>query len=108
MLFILKEQLQERGYEDITLKEVINKIKKLKQKYKSEKDNAKKSGNGRKKPWKYFQELDRFLSQRPNVTPVVLLDIMAEADSQKNSQSDMLRDDVDDENDDIINGIILK
>ena len=51
----------------MTLKEIINKIKKLKQKYKSEKDKAKKSENGRKKPWKYFQQLDRFLSQRHNV-----------------------------------------
>lgn len=41
----------------MTLKEIINKIKKLKQKYKSEKDKAKKSENGRKKPWKYFQQL---------------------------------------------------
>ncbi|CAB4036599.1 Hypothetical predicted protein, partial [Paramuricea clavata] len=96
------KKLRERGYEDMTLKEIINKIKKLKQKYESEKDKAKKSGNGRKKPWKYFQQLDRFLSQRHNVVPAALLDSMAEADHEKDNESDMQKDHVDDENHDII------
>jgi hypothetical protein len=34
--------------------DVINKMKKLRQKYKVEKDRSSKSGRGRRKPWKIF------------------------------------------------------
>ena len=30
--------MQEKGYKDLTLKEIVNKMKKLRQKYKTEKD----------------------------------------------------------------------
>ena len=36
-------------------------MKKLRQKYKQEKDKTKKSGNGASKKWKFFDELDAFL-----------------------------------------------
>ena len=64
-------------------------MKKLRQKYKSEKDNQRKSGNSRKKPWKYFEQLDRFLSQKHNVTPAALIDTMSvcEKDDEFNLQT---------------------
>ena len=73
------------------MKEVVNKMKKLRQKYKSEKDNARKSGNNRKKPWKYFEQLDRFLSQKHNVTPAALLDTMdaCQEDDELNLQKNV-------------------
>ena len=49
-------------------------MKKLRQKYKSEKDKTKKSGNGKSKKWMFFEQMDRFLSQRHNFTPVALVD----------------------------------
>ena len=52
-------------------------MKKLRQKYKTEKDNARKSGNNRKKPWKYFEQMHSFLSHKHNVTPAALIDTMA-------------------------------
>ena len=60
--------MQERGY------------KELQQKYKTEKDNARKSGNNRKKPWKYFEQMDCFLSRKHNVTPAALIDTMADCE----------------------------
>ena len=53
-------QLQSKGNE-FTVKEVINKMKVLKQKYKMEKDKSRKSGNGtakKKKQWRCFSKID--------------------------------------------------
>ena len=56
-------QLLSKGNE-FTVKEVINKKKELRQKYKMEKDKSRKSGNGtakktkKKKQWKYFSKID--------------------------------------------------
>ena len=51
-------QLQSKGHE-FTVKEVINKMKKLIQKYKMQKEKRRKSGNGAaKKQWKYFSKID--------------------------------------------------
>ena len=52
-------------------------MKKLRQKYKTENYNARKSGNNRKKPWKYFEQIDRFLSHKYSVTPAALIDRIA-------------------------------
>ena len=67
-------------------------MKKLRQKYKAEKDKTKKSGNGRSYKWLFFEQMDRFLSQRHNVTPVALVDTMAESEKMDH-QSDSLDDD---------------
>ena len=67
-------------------------MKKLRQKYKTEKDKTKKSGNGRSNKWLFFEQMDRFLSQRHNVTPVALVDTMAESEKMDH-QSDSLDDD---------------
>ena len=36
-----------------------------------------KSGSGRYKKWKFFDQMDRFLSHRHNITPLVVLDTIA-------------------------------
>ncbi len=55
-------------------------MKKLRQKYKTEKDKTRKSGNGKKKKWKYFDQIDNFMSQKHNVTPVAIIDTMDQSD----------------------------
>ena len=66
------------GFESLTLQEVINKMKKLRQKYKIEKDKSKKSGNGRVKKWKFFDMMDHVMAKDPNVVPIHLHDSSAE------------------------------
>ena len=51
-------------------------MKKLRQKYRTEKDKAKKSGNGRGRKWQYFEKMDRFLATRHNVERIALVDTM--------------------------------
>ena len=57
------------GYTDFTIKEVISKIKKLRQKYKSVKDQKRRSGNSAnpKKEWKFFKQIDQFLCKKHNI-----------------------------------------
>ena len=62
-------------------------MKKMRQKYKSEKDKTKKSGNGRSKKWAFFEQMDRFLSQRHDVTPVALVDTMAKSEKMDHDDS---------------------
>lgn len=73
--------MEGKGFEGYTLKEVINKIKKLRQKYKEEKDKARRSGNGACKRWKFFNEIDSFLTTRHNVNPPTVVDTMANNES---------------------------
>ncbi|CAB3990523.1 Hypothetical predicted protein [Paramuricea clavata] len=87
-----KDQLRAKGFSDFTLKEVVNEMKKLRQKYKSEKDKTKKLGNGRSNKWLFFEQMDRFLCQRHNITPVALVDTMAESEKM-DRHSDSLDDD---------------
>ena len=75
------------GYKDISLKELINKVKKLKQKYKSEKDKSKRSGNGNRKKWKHFDKMDKILSNKHNVNPPFLVDTMAQNNQNPNPGS---------------------
>jgi predicted phage tail protein len=56
-------------------------MKKLRQKYKSEKDKTQKSGNGKQKKWKFFDQMDRILANRHNITPVPVLDTMKESEN---------------------------
>ena len=53
-------------------------MKKLRQKYKQEKDKTRKSGNGAGKKWKLFDDIDAFLMRKHNVTPPCLVDTMTE------------------------------
>lgn len=72
--------LQSKGHE-FTVKEVINKMKKLRQKYKMEKDKSRKSGNGTaKKQWKYFSKIESIImSEKHIVNPPSIVDTMADA-----------------------------
>ena len=65
----------------------------MRQKYKSEKDKTKKSGNGRSKKWIFFEQMDRFLCQRHNVTPVALVDTIAESETTDHHCDNSLDDD---------------
>lgn len=68
--------MQEKGYKDLTLEQIVNKMKKLRHKYKTEKDKTRKSGNSKRKKWKYFDQIDNFMSTKHNVTPVAIIDTM--------------------------------
>jgi hypothetical protein len=68
----VQHQLEEKGYKGYTLKEVIN-IKKLCYKYKQEKYKAKRSGNGACKKWKFFYDIDLFLTRHTMSLPQLLL-----------------------------------
>ena len=65
--------MENRGF-TFRLDDIINKMKKLRQKYKMEKDKKNKSGSGRNKPWKFFGKLDEILATRPNTQPHVVID----------------------------------
>lgn len=69
-----------------TLKEVINKIKKLRYKYKQEKDKTRKSANGVSKKWKFFDDVDKFLMTKHNVTPPCLVETMSMAETEEDLQ----------------------
>ena len=72
--------MENRGF-TFHVHDVINKMKKLRQKYKVEKDKSSKSGRGRRKPWKFFPKLDEILSTRPNTHPPVVIDSSVGLDS---------------------------
>ena len=58
-------------------------MKKLRQKYKLEKDKYRKSGNSsEKKPWKFFTRMDMILSHRHNVNPPTIMDTMSVNEGQ--------------------------
>ena len=64
-------------------------MKKLRQKYKQDKDKTRRTGNAAVKKWKFFDEIDTFLTKRHNVTPPALVDTMAEtADVQLDNLED--------------------
>lgn len=69
----------------------MNKVKKLKQRFKKEADKKNKTGNGRGKPWKFFTQLDEIIGHRPNVTPQFFIDTSA-----TEAEQDELEDDEDD------------
>ena len=55
--------MQEKGCKDLTLEQIVNKMKKLGQKYKTEKDKTRKTGNRKKKKWKYFDQIEIYVSE---------------------------------------------
>ena len=70
---------------ELTLKAVVNKMKKLCQKYKTEKDKTWKSGNGKQKKWKFFDQMDQILASRHNITPVSIFDTVKESENIDNN-----------------------
>ena len=51
-----------------TVAAITSKLKKLRSKYKTVKDSAKKSGNSRpKKPWKFLEKMDLIFKDNPTI-----------------------------------------
>ena len=86
--YILQVKLHSKEYKDFNLKEVIGKIKKLRQKYKSVKDQKNKSGNSAnpKRELKFFQEIDKFVRTKHNINPPSLIDTSVDSVETKNKQ----------------------
>ena len=78
----MRNQLENKGYEGFTLKEVISKIKKLRYKYKQEKDKTRRTGSGKAKKWKFFDDIDALLMTKQHVTAPCLVDTMTESKDQ--------------------------
>ena len=65
----IQTQLEDKGFKGYTLKEVINKIKKLRQKFKQEKNKTRCSGSGAGKKWKFFDDIDYIFNQKTQCHP---------------------------------------
>ena len=64
---------------------IINKLKKLRVKYKTEKGKLKKSGTSRpKKGWKFFEKMDAIYKENPSIQPPYVID-----NSKKSGESDL-------------------
>lgn len=71
-----------------TVAAITNKLKKLRAKYKTEKDKLKKSGTSRpKKPWKFFDNMDRIFKDNPSIQPQYLLDSSKEEEYRVHEKS---------------------
>jgi len=56
--------MQSKGFAmELGVQEIINKLKKLRQKYKTVKDNKKKSGNSKGREWKFSRKWTAFCPQ---------------------------------------------
>ena len=54
--------MENRNFKSYTVQDLVNKMKKkLRQKYKQEKDKSSRSGTGKRKKWKLFEIIDRTL-----------------------------------------------
>ena len=53
--------MENRNFKSYTVQDLVNKMKKLRQKYKQEKDKSSRSGTGKRKRWKLFEIIDRTL-----------------------------------------------
>ena len=74
------------------VEDIVNKMKKLRQKYKVEKDKTKRSGRGRSKGWKFFSKVDEVLARKPNTQPPISIDSslntqITEKDSESNDEN---------------------
>ena len=82
-------ELQCKGHE-FTVKEVINKMKTLRQKYKMEKDKSRRNGNGtaKKNAGSIFIKIDSIMSQKHIINPPSIIDTMTDI-SHKTLMDDM-------------------
>ena len=80
--------MQSKGFAmEVGVQEIINKLKKLRQKYKTVKVNKKESGNSKGREWKFFKKMDSILSTRHNVQPPAIVDTMAEDENNSGKYS---------------------
>lgn len=72
---------------------IINKLKKLRVKYKTDKGKLKKSGTSRpKKQWKFFEKMDAIYKENPSIQPPYVVDSSkksGESDLSEESESDL-------------------
>ena len=70
--------MHKKGFEKFTVDNIVNKMKKLRQRFKKEVDNKRKTGTGKPKTtWKFFKNVDEIIGHRPNVCPVFCIDTSA-------------------------------
>ncbi len=83
-------KLHEKGFTDYTVDNVVNKMKKLRQRFKKEADKLRKSGAGRGKPWKFYKRLDEIIGHRPNIQPDFSIDTSADSiDDETSGKEDV-------------------
>ena len=73
-LYACQVQMKNRNFRNYTVQDLVNKMKKLRQKYKQEKDKSSRSGTGKRKEWKLFEIIDRTLCDKPQVKPPLVID----------------------------------
>ena len=74
--------MENRNFKNFTVQDLMNKMKKLRQKYKQEKDKSRRSGTGRRKKWKFFEIMDRTLCNKPQVKPPLVIDSSASSTAE--------------------------
>ena len=57
-------QMENRNFRSYTVQDLVNKMKKLRQKYKQERDKSSGNGTGKRKKWKFFEIIDRTLCDK--------------------------------------------
>ena len=92
--------MENRNFKNFTVQDLVNKMKKLRQKYKQEKDKSSRSGTGKRKKWKFFEIMNRTLCDKPQVKPPLVIDSSASSIAE-------LPGTVDDENSEIGNFLLL-
>lgn len=66
-------------YKEVTA--ITNKLKKLRLKYRQEKDKLKRSGTSRlKKMWRFLDKMDQIYEENPSVNPPFLIDSSRDED----------------------------
>lgn len=74
--------MENRNFKNFTVQDLVNKMKKLRQKYKQEKDKSRRSGTGRRKKWKFFEIMDRTSCNKPQVKPPLVIDSSASSTAE--------------------------
>ena len=64
--------MENRNFRNYTVQDLMNKMKKLHQKYKQEKE-FKQEWNRKRKKWRFFDIMDAAMSDKPQVKPPVII-----------------------------------
>ena len=78
--------MHDKGFTEYSLMNIINKMKKLRQRFKKEADKRRKSGSGRGKLWKFYRTVDDIIGHRPNIQPIFSIDTSTPYDEEKNDK----------------------
>ena len=69
-------------FKSYTVQDLVNKMKKLRQKYKQEEGKCGRSETGKRKKWKFFEIMDRTLCDKPQVKPPLVIDVSASSTAE--------------------------